>query len=264
MNHNRIQTVIKLSTVTEMNQMLMLEQSIDHALIKDEIFKDAISVFSKIRKAIIKLRNDSFDSAMEEIFSGTYKKAKQINFSTINDCCLASKSIECELLNSFYEESENQELIEHVDRFCKARNIGYVYLIKGTHNGEIKYKIGKATDLKQRINRFEVIIPFDIDIVYAVRVKNPLELESLLHKTFAEKRAQGEWFNFTQEEILLVIFSMKYLSGLFDGFSKEWNIEKEKQNKLDDDDYIDYLESLLVMNNVSFDNQKRLNSGKTI
>jgi hypothetical protein len=262
MNYERINMAIEMASVESVNEMLKIENMLDEHNIKEE-HKDFLSTYTKIRKSLLKIRSKTLDEAMDELFLGVYKKAKELNFSTIIDCCFIEDSLKEEALKSFNNECENKEMLNYVDNFCKLNNIGYVYFIKGTHKGEEKYKIGKAMDLESRMRSFEVIIPFDIDVIYAVRVKNPLKLESLLHQTYSEKRVQGEWFDFTKDEIILVVFLMKMLSNILENFATEWKLQKEKESKLNDDDYIDYLESILVMNNVAFNDKKRLKSGKT-
>jgi len=135
-------------------------------------------------------------------------------------------------------------------------NTGYVYIIKGTHNGEIKHKIGKANNLQNRIKRFEVKIPFDIELVMSFFVREPLKLERDIHLLKKEKRIAGEWFDLDEDDIKDI---MEY------GYKREMedyqinmnitedNIKKKKWKS--DTEYIEYLEDILVMNNIKFDSR---------
>lgn len=129
----------------------------------------------------------------------------------------------------------------------------YVYIIKGTHKGNISYKIGKADNLYDRLKKFEVKIPFDIDLVMSFYVDNAISFESFLHMKFKDKRKAGEWFDLSEKDLLRIL---SY------GLSKEEEdisicINKDIKNTKDnlysnDKEYIEYLESILVMNNINF------------
>jgi hypothetical protein len=150
-----------------------------------------------------------------------------------------------------------------VNRFCMQHNIGYVYLISGTHNGRRMYKIGKANDVKERLGKFEVKIPFEIDLVYAIRVENPLKIETMLHKEFREFRRSGEWFELDALMLVAVINMMSNVSMSMNGFTDVFDREKANESKLNESDYIDYLESLLAFNGIDFDDTRLRNRSAT-
>lgn len=135
-------------------------------------------------------------------------------------------------------------------------NTGYVYIIKGTHNGEDKYKIGKANDLQDRLKRFEVKIPFDIELIMSFFVREPLRLESELHMLKKEKRIAGEWFDLDIEDMNDIVRygSNREIEDYHININiTEDNIKKKKWKS--DKDYIEYLEDILVMNNIKFDSR---------
>lgn len=76
---------------------------------------------------------------------------------------------------------------------------GFVYIIK--EHKYNTYKIGKTKNLKQRMNLFGVKLPFKIEIVHIIASDDYSEIETELHKTFAEKRLEGEWFDLSDEDI---------------------------------------------------------------
>lgn len=170
-----------------------------------------------------------------------------------------------------YSSSAYNELISNVsDCFVMAmiglnemhkeavkNKFNYVYLISGTHKGITRYKIGKANDVEDRLKRFEVKIPFDIDIICSFMVKDAISFESYLHKLFSEKRLSGEWFDLTIKDIKK-IKKIGLKKENEDGINALGNsieeLKKKKRNMLykDDKSYISYLESLLVFNEIDF------------
>lgn len=85
-------------------------------------------------------------------------------------------------------------------------NAGYVYLIKDVSmTGH--YKIGKTRNPHDRLSTFGVKLPFEIETVCLIRCDRYHELESNLHRQFADKRVNGEWFNLSPEDV-------EYIKGL--------------------------------------------------
>lgn len=86
---------------------------------------------------------------------------------------------------------------------CHARLLrpdrpqGYVYLLRAGHY----YKIGKAVDLKKRMDQIRLSLPFKADLIHSIEAFFPSEVELHWHKRFADKRQNGEWFVLTDEEV---------------------------------------------------------------
>ena len=78
-------------------------------------------------------------------------------------------------------------------------NGGCVYLIREVEKGRIK--IGKSKNVEKRLNYFSVALPFQIEEVHFIATKNYDELERHLHKKFARKRVNGEWFELNENDI---------------------------------------------------------------
>lgn len=74
---------------------------------------------------------------------------------------------------------------------------GYIYVLKS----EYGYKIGKTVNLKDRIRLFGVKLPFKFDLIVTGQVENYSKAEAELHKQFAEKRLDGEWFALNPKDI---------------------------------------------------------------
>lgn len=162
---------------------------------------------------------------------------------------LSSNINDCFVLNMISLNELHKEAVK--------RKFNYVYLISGTHKGVTRYKIGKANDVEDRIKRFEVKIPFDIDIICSFLVKDAIQYESYLHKTFAEKRLSGGWFDLSNEDIRKIIkMGIKKehedaINAISDNI-EELNKKRRSLHYKDDKTYISYLESLLVFNNIDF------------
>ena len=142
-----------------------------------------------------------------------------------------------------------------VANHCK---FNYVYVIEGTHKGVSKYKIGKANDINDRLSRFDVKIPFDISLIMSFRVRDALDFEKELHRTFSDKRLSGEWFDLDSKDFGEIIKygiqreSRDYLKAL-DEIIDEHKKNTKKEKWQSDLKYIKYLESILVFNQIQFE-----------
>ena len=139
----------------------------------------------------------------------------------------------------------------------KELSFSYVYLVKGTHKGITRYKIGKANNVNDRIKRFEVKIPFDIDLEFSFLVKNSFEFESMLHRQYDKKRLSGEWFDLSEDDIKAIIQKgiSKEIEDAQNGLEDLIQIERAKKRikrYSNTAEYVKYLESLLVFNGIDF------------
>ncbi len=93
------------------------------------------------------------------------------------------------------------------DKQCNAQGrapitdvTGYLYIIHCI--GFPYYKIGITTGKPQsRLRSLRPGLPFELDLVYAVKVNNVHAEEALLHQKYAGNNVRGEWFNFTDSEL---------------------------------------------------------------
>lgn len=76
---------------------------------------------------------------------------------------------------------------------------GYIYIIKEQENGRVK--IGKAKHYINRLNIFNVKLPFPYEVIKIFEVSNRHKVEKLLHDNFSNKRLNGEWFELNDEDI---------------------------------------------------------------
>lgn len=135
----------------------------------------------------------------------------------------------------------------------KKNKFSHVYIIQGTHNENTSYKIGKANVLKERLKRFDVKIPFDIELVAAFYVKDALAFESELHSIYKDKRIAGEWFDLSSLDIAKIVSIGIDRERVDSTIAFEDDIRKIKEMMFaNDKEYIEYLETTLVLNNIDF------------
>jgi hypothetical protein len=99
---------------------------------------------------------------------------------------------------------ECNELRLAQEQECRSLNAaGFVYVVEAVNMGF--YKIGKTNNVRQRMSGIKM--PFDCRLVHTISSNSPLLTEKHLHKRFADKRVNGEWFKLDAADLA-------YLCGL--------------------------------------------------
>lgn len=81
-----------------------------------------------------------------------------------------------------------------------TNNEGFVYVLKSAHG----YKIGKSKDVKNRVQLFNVKLPFDVECIYYAYFDNYHKAETELHERYKHRLLQGEWFDLSNEDIAYI------------------------------------------------------------
>lgn len=86
---------------------------------------------------------------------------------------------------------------------ARTGKAGYVYLIQELNHGY--FKIGKTNNPAQRLNRFEVRLPFQVDYICLIPADDALLLENNLHWRFKHRHVAGEWFALSDEDVASIM-----------------------------------------------------------
>lgn len=79
----------------------------------------------------------------------------------------------------------------------RANDDVYVYLLKsGKH-----YEIGQTNHLGCRAYEIDLQLPERAEFVHSIRTDDPVGIERYWHQRFADRRANGEWFALTREDV---------------------------------------------------------------
>ena len=82
------------------------------------------------------------------------------------------------------------------DSGAEARE-GSVYLIKsGRH-----YKVGRAFEIGRRAREIALQLPERAVTIHIIQTDDPIGIEAYWHKRFEAKRANGEWFALTANDV---------------------------------------------------------------
>lgn len=77
---------------------------------------------------------------------------------------------------------------------------GHIYVIKSPHG----YKLGKSRQLRDRARLFSVKLPFPIEVVMTGWFDDYSAAELRLHRRFAHKRLEGEWFDLSSSDLVIL------------------------------------------------------------
>lgn len=99
---------------------------------------------------------------------------------------------------------------------------GFVYLI-GSSTFRW-YKIGKSKTPEVRVTDLGVLLPFKITVHAVWKATNHHSMEKLLHSQYQKNQINGEWFEFTKDEVRSLIESIPSEANVF--LSEEHKLQK--------------------------------------
>lgn len=67
------------------------------------------------------------------------------------------------------------------------------------------YKVGRTTDVKNRVATIQSGMPQSIELVALFKTKRSRALETFIHQTFCEQRYRGEWFALSAADLAEVV-----------------------------------------------------------
>jgi hypothetical protein len=80
----------------------------------------------------------------------------------------------------------------------------YVYLLQDVELTGL-YKIGRTNRPKGRVDDFGVKLPFKVEVLRMIPTYNAAKLEAELHEKYEHRRANGEWFDLQENEVLEIL-----------------------------------------------------------
>lgn len=86
-----------------------------------------------------------------------------------------------------------------------ANDPGFVYLVRAG----FFHKIGKTKDLKQRLNALRTGSGHEMEVVSTRYVDNARGYELALHKHFAARRRNLEWFQLSKAEVRSLVLALE-------------------------------------------------------
>lgn len=76
---------------------------------------------------------------------------------------------------------------------------GFIYVLEEVNHRW--YKIGKTKNLASRVSSLTIQLPFPVTMLHSIATDNMVFAEAYLHKHFAAKRLNGEWFQLDQDDV---------------------------------------------------------------
>lgn len=112
---------------------------------------------------------------------------------------LAGYTDEFTLLTKNSPDSESISLYDAIRPDLKS-GTEYVYIIQETDFSHF-CKIGRSSNLSGRLYNFGVKLPFNHNLIHIIECEYGSITESVLHRYFADKRKNGEWFSLSDSDI---------------------------------------------------------------
>jgi len=85
----------------------------------------------------------------------------------------------------------------NAEKISKPTIKGFVYLMR---SGKY-YKIGKSNHVGRREYQIALQLPEPINTIHSIATDDPDGIEAYWHTRFRSKRAEGEWFSLSQDDV---------------------------------------------------------------
>ena len=80
----------------------------------------------------------------------------------------------------------------------KTRTTGFVYLMKSGRHYKIRHTVSVGGSRERQL---VIKIPIPPTTIHSIKTDDPVGVEAYWHRRFEHKRAEGEWFNLSPEDV---------------------------------------------------------------
>lgn len=94
--------------------------------------------------------------------------------------------------------------------YQQNKKFGYVYLMR---SGNGYHKIGISKNTRNRLDGLKRQYPVQIEVIHQIACHDYRAVERNLHKMFASKRAEYEWFNLDSKDVKWIKAKKDYQLG---------------------------------------------------
>lgn len=145
-----------------------------------------------------KLTDDLKDKIISDFHIGKSQNWLATNYNlspaTINKLCKGLKQTNG--LSKYHS---------YVGKPFQSGKDGFIYVIYfRDSSGKLFYKIGLASELRNRIKQHQTSTPFPIYIAISYYVEDKNKEEKILHELFKNERILGEWFDLSYEDLNII------------------------------------------------------------
>lgn len=180
--------------------------------------EEMLKISEEVDMAIDRMYNPQKYS---DIRDSLRKQYKGIKFIPIDDFCEIVRTTKDIIYEFNYNSVVTRKGIEYVNlsfigsggrkkkdiRTATGKN--YIYLLRA--EGLNRYKIGIASNIKDRIKRIQTASPVKINSIHHVYTENVVLKEKDLHEYYKSQRVIGEWFELNTAEVAQLISKMEKL-----------------------------------------------------
>lgn len=145
------------------------------------------------------------DTKFERIFNAQSERFKALAEQVIRDDIAITDSRVRAFLEWLYPPKPKAAVaVQHEQKAREPGVDGFVYLLQSPTG---VFKIGHTKNPNNRLQTFNVKLPFEVEYICVIQTLDMRALERELHTHFSTQRINGEWFKLTPEDV-------DYIKGL--------------------------------------------------
>lgn len=108
---------------------------------------------------------------------------------------------------SLVSQEEKEALLVSVEQHRERLRDGFVYFAKDPVTSLVK--VGKSIDVEKRLYQLKQKYGSELQLLDVIKSSDANALEKEIHKGLDPRRAKGEWFILSEEEVEKVVKSIK-------------------------------------------------------